>query len=278
MQNVAPVSQDKIQNLVDYIKLEDVKASSDCQPREAINTDTVSEYAEQMAEGTDFPPITVFYDGETNWLADGFHRYHAANEADLVEIKATIHNGSKRDAILHSCGANARHGLRRTNEDKRRAVLALLHDDEWSLWSDREIARRCDVSTPLASTVRKSLTVNIYSEKHPTERTYRTKHGTVAKMDTTKVGRSNVVEVDFGDGEDDEYELDQGAAYELEALDNPDKGILRRALDVIRGFCGLRIDAQLKGRSKEELQELKTSIDKIVAHCELLKREIAKCQ
>ena len=28
------------------------------------------------------------------------------------------------------------------NADKRRAVVALLEDPEWSAWSDREIARR----------------------------------------------------------------------------------------------------------------------------------------
>jgi hypothetical protein len=35
--------------------------------------------------------------------------------------------------------------VRRTNEDKRRAVATLLNDPEWSQWSDREIGRRCGV-------------------------------------------------------------------------------------------------------------------------------------
>ncbi len=35
--------------------------------------------------------------------------------------------------------------------DKRRAVLRLIHDAEWSAWSDREIARRCGVTHPLVS-------------------------------------------------------------------------------------------------------------------------------
>ena len=56
-----------------------------------------------------------------------------------------MRQGGLRDAILHSAGANAVHGLRRTNADKRRAMLMLLEDEEWSKWSDREIGRRCAV-------------------------------------------------------------------------------------------------------------------------------------
>lgn len=56
-----------------------------------------------------------------------------------------MRQGGLRDAILHSAGANAAHGLRRTNADKRRAVLMLLEDGEWSQWSDREIGRQCVV-------------------------------------------------------------------------------------------------------------------------------------
>ncbi|MGH1591797.1 hypothetical protein ACRBEV_29670 [Methylobacterium phyllosphaerae] len=65
-----------------------------------------------------------------------------------------MRQGGLRDAILHSAGANAAHGLRRTNADKRRAVLMLLQDEEWSGWADREIARRCAVHHELVGRVR----------------------------------------------------------------------------------------------------------------------------
>jgi hypothetical protein len=42
--------------------------------------------------------------------------------------------------VPNSVSANAPHGLRRTNADKRRAVVRLLEDTEWSQWADREIA------------------------------------------------------------------------------------------------------------------------------------------
>ncbi|EWY35857.1 hypothetical protein N825_32650 [Skermanella stibiiresistens SB22] len=39
--------------------------------------------------------------------------------------------GSRRDAVPHAVGANARHGLPRSNADKRDAVMILLKDPEW---------------------------------------------------------------------------------------------------------------------------------------------------
>ena len=68
----------------------------------------------------------VFFDGEVYWLADGFHRCHAAIAAGIEEIAAEAREGGRRDAILHAVGANATHGRPRTNEDRRRAVLMLL--------------------------------------------------------------------------------------------------------------------------------------------------------
>lgn len=59
--------------------------------------------------------------------------------------------------MLFSVGANAMHGLRRTNEDKRKAVETLLADEEWSKWSDREIARKFGVGHPFVAAVRSSL-------------------------------------------------------------------------------------------------------------------------
>lgn len=44
--------------------------------------------------------------------------------------------------------------LRRTNEDKRRAVLKLFADAEWVKWSDREIAEKCGVSHSFVSSLR----------------------------------------------------------------------------------------------------------------------------
>jgi hypothetical protein len=67
-------------------------------------------------------------------------------------------------------------------------VEVLLRDEEWKEWSDREIARKCAVSDRLVNGIREEIyptvTANIRSEK-----TYKTKHGTTAKMKTGNIGK-----------------------------------------------------------------------------------------
>ncbi len=150
----------KLASAREPIALYKIHRDGGTQMRAGLDEATVAEYFEAMriAEGWGlFPPITVFHDGENYWLADGFHRYAAAIQAFGASYSAPcdIRAGTQRDAMLHAASANASHGLRRTNADKRRAVLALLQDPEWSQWSDGEIAKRCAVSQPFVSGLRK---------------------------------------------------------------------------------------------------------------------------
>lgn len=177
--------------MTEVVKWTQIKANGGTQMRAELNQETVAEYADAM-RGNDsykpFPAVVVYFDGSDYWLADGFHRHAAAFQAfgSGCSIPAEVRAGTRRDAILHAAGANAAHGLRRTNADKRRAVEALLRDEEWVKWSDREIARRCNVSAPMVADVRRTVTVNYYSEE---ERTYTTKHGTAATMNTANIGK-----------------------------------------------------------------------------------------
>ena len=134
-----------------------IRTDGGTQTRAALDERTVADYAEKMRAGEVFPPVVAFYDGTDYWLADGFHRHAATLRAELVEIAADVRQGTMRDAVLYSVGANAKHGLRRTDADKRRAVETLLSDPEWSLWSNREIARRCDVTHTFVGNVREEL-------------------------------------------------------------------------------------------------------------------------
>ncbi|MFI5011756.1 MAG: MT-A70 family methyltransferase [Hyphomicrobiales bacterium] len=161
-----------------------IRIDGGTQPRSALYDNVVRDYADAMGAGAAFPPVIVFYDGRDHWLADGFHRHAAASSLGLVEIGADIRQGTRRDAILFSVGANAMHGLRRTNEDKRRAVKVLLADEEWSRWSDHEIARRCAVSHTFVGLLRPHITSNVASE-----RIYVSKAGSVATMETAAIGR-----------------------------------------------------------------------------------------
>ena len=102
------------------------------QIRVEINQDVVAEYAQAMINGDQFPPVDVFVDAHAvPHVADGQHRVLAALQAGKLTIPANVHEGGLREAILFACGANVNHGLRRTNEDKRKAVGLLLADDTW---------------------------------------------------------------------------------------------------------------------------------------------------
>lgn len=139
------------------LEIAKVKATPEAQPRVSLHYPTVEEYADALRGGAEFPPLIVFFDGSDHWLADGFHRLEAYRVCEYVEVPVDVRKGSKRDAILFSKGANSRHGLPRTNADKRRAVESLLRDPEWGQKSDRWIADAAAVSKTMVLNIRGEL-------------------------------------------------------------------------------------------------------------------------
>ena len=92
------------------------------QTRVSLDESTVAEYAEAMKNRAKFPPVKVFCDGEKFYLADGFHRVEACLRAGYKRVKADTDAGSYADALRYALRANAAHGLRRSNADKRRCL------------------------------------------------------------------------------------------------------------------------------------------------------------
>ena len=176
---------------IKILNLDEIRIDGGTQPRIAIDEKTVADYAELLAAGTEFPPAVAFFDGATYWLADGFHRYFANKRIKCDYLQAEIHKGIQRDAVLYSVGANAAHGMPRSNHDKRKAVLTLLEDKEWSQWSDSEIAKRCGVSHDMANRLRKSILSEKDSMKsgETSSRSFiHHKTGKPTKMKTTRIG------------------------------------------------------------------------------------------
>ncbi|MDD4892765.1 MAG: hypothetical protein PHH73_02035 [Candidatus Rickettsiella isopodorum] len=136
------------------IKLDEIRIDGGTQQRCEINNEVVTEYYIAINDGIEFPAVTLFLDGIEYWLADGFHRFLAHQRLKSVDILAEIRKGNRRDALLYSTGANNTHGLRVTNADKRKSVLVLLADAEWSQWSNRQIAKHCNVSKDLVAELR----------------------------------------------------------------------------------------------------------------------------
>jgi hypothetical protein len=187
------------------IEISDIRDDVEVSCRTAINDRAVEDYAEAIQRGHVMPPVLVYRDGVTTrvavfsgsdpvvkstrdvyWLADGFHRLRAAVLAGHTSIKATVRDGTKRDAMLEAVGCNGKNGLRRTNGDKRKAVLRLLRDPEWCEWSNREIATRCDVHE---KTVRNLAHLRKSADEATSSRRAR-RNGTVYTMNTARIGQT----------------------------------------------------------------------------------------
>lgn len=138
-------------------KLDAIRLDGGTQPRTGINEAIVAEYAEAIMRGDTLPPPVCFWDGVQRILVDGFHRVHAHRQAGSVEVEVEQRNGTLREAILYSVGTNAHHGLRRSDDDKRKAVRLVLEDAEWGQWTDRRIAEVTNTSPTFVGKVRASL-------------------------------------------------------------------------------------------------------------------------
>jgi hypothetical protein len=137
------------------INLKAIRLDGDTQSRTKIHDETIKEYVQAMQDGATFPAIKVFFDGVDYWLVDGFHRWHAHNSLGRASIDADVQSGSADAARLEAAKANQTHGLRRTNEDKRKSVEMVLRDENVSEnWTDREIAKHCGVSHPFVAAIR----------------------------------------------------------------------------------------------------------------------------
>lgn len=169
------------------INIKTIRTNGLTQSRVEIDNAVVSEYAEALRAGAEFPAVVVFNDGADNWLADGFHRYHAHNQAGKTSIAADVRQGTLRDAKLYSFGANGAHGQRPTNADKRKAVSEMLADSEWASWSQEKIARTCCVSIGFVSKMVHEVASLHGEEIRPAVRTVE-RNGKTYEQNTAKIG------------------------------------------------------------------------------------------
>ena len=119
--------------------------------------DTLTRYVELMQAGEQLPPVTVFYDGQAYWLADGRHRLEARKRVGYTDISVDVQRGSERDAQLYAFSANHTHGLPACQADRKKIARILLDDEEWKTWSDRKIAELSGLSHPTVGKMREAL-------------------------------------------------------------------------------------------------------------------------
>lgn len=134
------------------VHLSAIERDSTIQCRATIDVATVNEYAERMTEGDEFPPIVLFAVNGKHWIGDGWHRLLAAEHIGALTIPAEVRDGGRVEALKYALGANAAHGHRRTNADKRRCVEIALR--EFPKLSSRAIAEMCGTGKDLVESSR----------------------------------------------------------------------------------------------------------------------------
>ena len=175
------------------LKLSQIVIDKGTQTREAIDQKTVTEYAEVIMNKDKLPPLVVFHDGINYYLADGFHRYFAYKQTVTPDVEVEVINGTLRNAQEYALGTNDKHGLKRSNGDKRNAVMIALNDLEWSLLTNREIGKLCRVSHTFVNVIKEKL------ESESKQKTPKAKD----KPDFSQKNRSSETEIDTEFGEED---------------------------------------------------------------------------
>ena len=162
--NVVTEEPRKAKKLI--VPLNEIEIDGSTQGRVRIDQATVDEYVRAMDKGAKFPAVDLFIDGLTHWVGDGFHRILAAATIGRPSITANVRPGGQSAALVWALGANAEHGLKRTAEDKRKAVEVALK--EFPNESDRAIARMCKVSPTTVGNVKASNNATVQMDTNDT--------------------------------------------------------------------------------------------------------------
>jgi uncharacterized ParB-like nuclease family protein len=168
------------------IRTADIRRDGATQPRAGLDPQHVEDLIQALTDGATLPAIDVMFDGTFYWLFDGYHRTEAHERLGRTKIFANVHQGEQADAQWASYAANKAHGLKRSNEDKKRQVLAALRHAKAPTFSNREIARHIGVDE---GTIRYYRTQMEASAEIPqiTERTV-TRGGSTYTQSTSKIG------------------------------------------------------------------------------------------
>lgn len=198
------------------VQISKIRLDGNTQPRVELDEALIKEYQESYQAEATMPPLEVMFDGASYWLWDGFHRRWGAERAGLDKLPCNVTDGTQQDAQWASYGANAIHGLRRTNPDKQKAVKAALRHPNGPGKSNVEIAEHCGVDE---KTVRKYRDELVSTSEIP--KSDSRAGGDGRTIDTTNIGKTKPApEVEPEDGYyDDPAEIIEGDAETLEVDD-----------------------------------------------------------
>lgn len=128
--------------------------------KRGVDHGVVTQYAANMRDGDQFPPIVAFRITDRNFpfpaVVAGFHRYVAAEQCGMTEFEVELHEGTFKEAFVYAFRSNLEHkGLRYSNDDKRRAAEMALK--LYQKKSARFVAELIGLSHRFVALVRKEL-------------------------------------------------------------------------------------------------------------------------
>jgi hypothetical protein len=165
-----------------------IRLDGKTQNRVALNESSIVAYAGLMAEGVEFPPVRVWFDGEEYWLSDGFHRVEAARRAGLHQIAVEIIQGTLADAQWDSFSANATHGIRRTRADLNLIISRALGHQRATGIRTNCLARHIGIPESTLRRWRNATSSQVDEDRSPVRIVAR--NGTTYQMDTSRIGFS----------------------------------------------------------------------------------------
>lgn len=169
------------------LAIDQIRRDPRTQPRNHIDHEVAERYRDAMAEGDQFPPVTVFFDETDYWLADGWHRVQAAMLLDWTEIEVEVHEGGLREAEWFSFSVNATHGYPRGKDDVGHILSRIFKDPEWSAKPLREIQRHTAVPWTTVRRHHDRFASGPVAQIKPAEREV-TRGGMTFRMNTTNIG------------------------------------------------------------------------------------------
>jgi hypothetical protein len=119
-----------------------------------------------MTAGAIIPAITLFHDGNAYYIADGFHRFMAAQRVEWREIDADVMPGAKADALWFALGANRTNAKNMTPEDKRHAIVLALKT--WPERSGRQIAEQVGCGLSYLQRIKDEVTPRVHLDAEAT--------------------------------------------------------------------------------------------------------------
>ncbi len=140
-----------------HLSLSDITIDPTLQMRVKMSEDAIDEYAENIDK---IPPPRVVMDDDGHYYLIDWHRFSSYQKAGKEKAPFEVIKGTWTDALHLAAGSNSDHGVRRTPDDKRKAVETLLSVNGYHEMSDHALAEICKVSHPFVARVRATFKPN----------------------------------------------------------------------------------------------------------------------